>query len=92
MSVTAGRRGAAANGHAMDPEVSERWDAGMMGCGDLVIELRRRMRAMSAGGVLLLVAEDPGAPADIPAWCGMTGHALLAARHPEYWIRRRDSD
>ena len=57
--------------------------------GDLVLELRQRLRAMPAGAVLRLRALDPGAPEDIPAWCGLTGHRLLSARHPFYWIERK---
>lgn len=66
------------------------WDAGDMGCGDLVLELRGRVEALVAGRVLRLTARDPGAPADIPAWCRMTGHALVSAQHPIYLIRRKE--
>jgi tRNA 2-thiouridine synthesizing protein A len=66
------------------------WDAGDMGCGDLVLELRARIEPMAPGGVLKLTARDPGAPADIPAWCRMTGHALLSEQHPIYLIRRKE--
>jgi len=69
-----------------DPE----WDAGDMGCGDLVLELRGRVEALVPGRVLRLTARDPGAPADIPAWCRMTGHALVSAQHPIYLIRRKE--
>lgn len=65
------------------------WDAGAMGCGDLVLELRLRLTALTAGGVLELRAEDPGAPIDLPAWCKVTGHTMLEARHPTYRIRRK---
>jgi tRNA 2-thiouridine synthesizing protein A len=68
-----------------------RWDAGDLGCGDLVLELRQRLETMEPGQVLILTARDPGARADIPAWCRMTGHALIAAEHPEYQIRRRET-
>ena len=67
------------------------WDAGDLGCGDLVLQLRFRMEALSPGAVLRLVALDPGAPVDLPAWCRLTGHALLAADHPVYLIRRKES-
>lgn len=67
------------------------WDAGGMGCGDLVLELRLRVEAMKPGQVLRLVASDPGARADIPAWCRMTGHTLVIERHPVYHIRRKES-
>ena len=66
------------------------WDAGDMGCGDLVLELRARVEVLGPGRVLRLTARDPGAPADIPAWCRMTGHALVSAQHPTYLIRRKE--
>lgn len=65
------------------------WDAGEMSCGDLVLALRQRMEALAPGGTLRLIARDPAAPEDIPAWCRITGHALERAAHPEYRIRRR---
>ncbi|WP_291663659.1 MULTISPECIES: sulfurtransferase TusA family protein [unclassified Bosea (in: a-proteobacteria)] len=78
-------------GAAMDVvAASESYDAGEMGCGELVMVLRTKLRAMP-GQVLRVVARDPGASEDIPAWCRMTGHEL--ARHePEtysFWIRAR---
>jgi tRNA 2-thiouridine synthesizing protein A len=66
------------------------WDAGELGCGDLVLQLRFRIEALEPGRVLRLVALDPGAPADLPAWCRLTGHALVAAEHPVYFIRRKE--
>lgn len=66
------------------------YDAGDLGCGDLVLELRTRLRAMAPRAVLALTARDPGAREDIPAWCGLVGHALLRAAHPDYLIRRKD--
>jgi tRNA 2-thiouridine synthesizing protein A len=65
------------------------WDAGDMGCGDLVLELRRRLLAMRPGQILGVVARDSGAPEDLPAWCGMTGHRLVFGNHPHYAIERR---
>ena len=66
------------------------WDAGDLGCGELVMHLRTRLRAMP-GKVLKLIARDPGAPADIPAYCRMTGHMLLHEDLSKfsYWIRAR---
>lgn len=66
------------------------WNAGDMSCGDLVLALRQRMR-QAPGQVLKLIALDAGAPADLPAWCRMTGNPLLA-QDPEthaYWIRAK---
>jgi len=71
------------------PTAYAEWDAGDMACGDLILELRQRVRMLAPGQVLRVTAHDPGAPQDLPAWCGMTGHPLLVARHPEYFIERR---
>lgn len=77
--------GEADGGH----EVADRWDAGGMGCGELVMQLRRRLSVMEPGSLFELVAQDPGAPEDLPAWCRLTGHGLVASKHPVYLIRRR---
>lgn len=65
------------------------WDAGDLGCGELVLELRTRLRALPAGSLFRLVARDPAAPVDMPAWCGLVGHSLLSANHPTYLIRTK---
>jgi tRNA 2-thiouridine synthesizing protein A len=67
----------------------QRWDADEMGCGELVLKLNLRLRGMSPGQVLWLTALDSGAKEDIPAWCVMTRHRLVATKHPDYWIERR---
>jgi tRNA 2-thiouridine synthesizing protein A len=67
------------------------WDAGDMGCGELVFLLAQRTRALGPGKVLELVATDLGAPHDIPAWCRLTGNALLTANPPRYFIRSKES-
>ncbi len=71
-------------------QVADVWDAGEMACGDLVLALRTRMNALPPGARLKLTARDQGAVEDIPAWSRMTGHALLAQRHPHYWIQRKE--
>jgi tRNA 2-thiouridine synthesizing protein A len=72
------------------PSAAAEWNAGELGCGELVLELRHRLAALRAGEVFKLVARDAGAPADIPAWCRMTGHTLLSTQHPEYFIQRKE--
>lgn len=66
------------------------YDAGDLGCGDLMLEVRTRVRQLEPSAVLHLIARDPGAREDIPAWCSMTGHHLLSGQHPHYRIRRKD--
>jgi tRNA 2-thiouridine synthesizing protein A len=74
------------------PTADVEWNAGDLGCGDLVLQLMLRMKAMAPGQVLRLTAFDPGAPADIPAWCRMTGHTLLEEHPPTYLIRRKPKE
>ncbi len=45
-----------------------------------VIALGRALRAMPAGSVLTLIADDPVVRTDVPAWCAMVGAALLDLR------------
>jgi tRNA 2-thiouridine synthesizing protein A len=72
------------------PQFDEDWDAGDLGCGDLVLRLRFRLKAMRPGQVIRVRALDSGAPQDLPAWCRLTGETLLyhdpVGRY--YYIRR----
>jgi len=65
------------------------WDAGDLACGDLLLQLRMRLRSLEPGTVVVLTARDRGAVEDIPAWCGLTGHRLLSQDHPVYRIQRK---
>ena len=67
----------------------KRWDAGEIGCGRLAFELRRHVNEVEPGESLEVLTQDPGAPVDIPAWCRMTGHTLVAAEPPRFVIRRK---
>jgi tRNA 2-thiouridine synthesizing protein A len=78
--------GLSVNGSA----VAAFWDAGDMGCGDLVLQLRFRLQSLQPGEIMKLFARDPGAREDLPAWCRLTGHKLLRAEHPAYWIKRKE--
>lgn len=73
------------------PVPDAEWDAGNMGCGELVMGLRIRLQPMKPGQILKLTATDAGVPEDLPAWCRLTGHKLFFFHHPEYWIQRRES-
>lgn len=70
-----------------------RVDAEAAGCGDLMVLLMRSIRKLEPGQVLELVARDPGAEADIPSWCRLTGNPLLAGplgpEEDTYYIQRK---
>lgn len=67
-------------------------------CRDLrcpmpVIELARRLGDVGPGQVLAVVARDPAARVDVPAWCRMreqeyVGEDLAADGAPRYLVRR----
>ncbi|MEW1914371.1 sulfurtransferase TusA family protein [Kitasatospora sp. NPDC085895] len=46
-------------------------------CVTLLLHLRRRIAHAPAGTVVHVVATDPAAPLDLPAWCRLTGHTYL---------------
>jgi tRNA 2-thiouridine synthesizing protein A len=65
------------------------WDAGDLACGPMLLALKGRLERLDAGQVFHLTTRDEGAPADVPAWCRLTGHRLLFAAHPDYRLERR---
>jgi len=60
-----------------------------------VIALARAWAEVGSGVVLAVLADDPAAAADIPAWCRMKGQEYLGADAaedgtPVYRVRRVD--
>lgn len=47
-------------------------------CPQPIIDIARAAREATDAAVLRLLADDPAAEADVPAWCRMRGHALLS--------------
>ena len=64
------------------------WNAQDAGCGSLIVGLKRQIGQLEAGDLLHITAHNEGAPADLPAWCRVTGHALVTAEHPVYVLRK----
>jgi tRNA 2-thiouridine synthesizing protein A len=65
-----------------------------MRCPLPVIELARRIGEVTAGGVIAVVADDPAAATDVPAWCRLRGHDYvglgdLTDGAPSFLVRRR---
>ena len=52
-------------------------DGGDRGCGELLLVLAARSRHLAPGVTVRLLATDPAAPIDLPAWCHLTGHSYL---------------
>jgi tRNA 2-thiouridine synthesizing protein A len=58
-----------------------------------VIELARRLPDVPIGGVLRVLADDPAAAGDIPAWCRLRDQEFLGEVEveggPAFDVRRR---
>lgn len=52
-------------------------DSSGLNCPLPVLKARKALSAMSSGQRLHLIATDPGANKDIPAFCKMTGNPLV---------------
>jgi tRNA 2-thiouridine synthesizing protein A len=66
------------------------FDGGDQTCVVLLLQLRRSITGLPAATVVHVVATDPAAPLDLPAWCHLTGHEYLgpvAADRPTYALR-----
>jgi tRNA 2-thiouridine synthesizing protein A len=55
-------------------------DAKGLKCPLPVLKARKAMREVPAGGVLRVLATDPGAVKDFEHFCKTTGHQLVASR------------
>ncbi len=44
-----------------------------------VIRTQDRIRSLQSGDLLVVVASDPGVLYDIPSWCRIHGHELVAS-------------
>lgn len=71
-----------AGGHSPLPDL-------VLDCRDLrcplpVIELAKHVEDVAVGDALAVLAHDPAARVDIPAWCRMRGHESLGeVLHPD---------
>ena len=65
-------------------------DGGDRSCVALLLGRRRRICDLPAGTIVHLIAADPAASMDLPAWCHLIGHAYLGsirAATPTYALR-----
>lgn len=56
-------------------------------CPMPVIRVQDRAAGLQAGDLLTAVCTDPGALQDIPAWCRINGHEVVATERGEDEIR-----
>ncbi|MET7524702.1 sulfurtransferase TusA family protein [Streptomyces sp900116325] len=60
-------------------------------CVTLLLRLRKQIDGASPGTVVHVLATDPAAPLDLPAWCHLTGHTYFGpvrgTERPTYAIQ-----
>jgi uncharacterized OsmC-like protein/TusA-related sulfurtransferase len=76
----------------------EMCDGGDLDCGSgLLLIIRNAMAPLPPGGLLEVRSREGSVKEDLPAWCRMVGHTLLAAqpgdgRYTHYFVRKHVSD
>jgi len=68
--------------------VSVRLDCTGQLCPLPVLELARHIGDVEVGDEIVVVADDPAAATDIPAWCRLRGHEFAGAEGNEFAVRR----
>jgi tRNA 2-thiouridine synthesizing protein A len=53
-----------------------------------VIKLAQAFPALGVGDSIAVLADDPAAATDIPAWCRMRGQVLVSAEDGRYVVRK----
>ncbi len=68
-------------------------DATGLNCPEPVMMLHNKVRALSGGELLKVIATDPSTQRDIPKFCVFLGHELIQQQTQEgaylYWIRKK---
>lgn len=58
-------------------------DARGLVCPAPIVRLARAARGRADGTVLTVLATDPAAEVDVPAWARMRGHTVLRSEHQD---------
>ena len=59
-----------------------------LACPQPIISLAQRISEVAVGDSLTLLADDPAAKFDVPAWCRMTQQVLVSMENSTFVIRR----
>jgi len=68
--------------------VSPQLDCRGMLCPLPVIKLAQLIPEVPVGDTITVLADDPAAATDIPAWCRMRSQELVSALEHQYVVRR----
>ena len=75
------------------PQAQLAIDARNMACPMPLLKAKQGMNQITSGEILCLMATGPGSSRDIPAYCRISGHLLIAERSTDmefcYWLQKR---
>lgn len=61
-------------------------------CPEPVMLVRKAIRHLQDGDILLIIADDPATTRDIPSFCQFMDHTLLASETTDkpyhYWVQK----
>lgn len=62
-------------------------------CPMPIVKTNKEMKGLAGGGVLQMIATDPGSVPDMEAWAKQTGHQLLLSKEENgrfiFYVRKR---
>ncbi len=74
-------------------EIQHHMDASGLFCPEPVMLLHNKVREMTTGDILEVIATDPSTERDIPKFCHFLGYELVAAKQKDdsyhYLIRKK---
>lgn len=77
------------------PHADKTYDASGLLCPLPVLRANRMLRELAPGQTLKVLATDPAAEADFPAYCRQTGHTLVGTGREGdalvFLIRKKDA-
>ena len=75
-----------------DPIETQTLDAQGLLCPEPVMMIRKTVRSMNIGDVLLVLADDPSTKRDVPSFCEFMDHQLISKQIEilpfKYWVKK----
>lgn len=75
-----------------DIQIHHQLDAQGLRCPEPVMLVRKQIRHMNEGEILLIIADDPATTRDIPSFCEFMDHTLMKSETKNlpfrFWVKK----
>jgi len=75
-----------------DIQIHHQLDAQGLRCPEPVMLVRKQIRHMNEGEILLIIADDPATTRDIPSFCEFMDHTLMKSETENlpfrFWVKK----